>query len=577
MSFEDVAKNIVWNSINSAICVDNAFVEPYAPQGKGGDEKTPRLLYESFRNENCSLNVYKYTTDESWSRIKDFVLLNHDLLILDWELGNDSSFKEALCILREAVEEPSLLFVLIYTQNTDIGNIKLNINSFFDRTYSNETERNDIYNQICEHLDDNTEIDDANVFFRKMANEVKDCIIAPVSKQREMWSELFSTKFQDLYDGEDFGTFRRELIDQSHTHLGGNIKDLLKFITYFCLNSEINVNGDKIDINQIEGVLNSFLMNNTLVSIFSKQTAGASGESVISPELVYTTFAEIIYKRPRNFLTLLALEMKNIYRDNSTLIGQELFDIHDVAFFHHQQSLETKEDFHNFLRNCWQNQLSELSYVENPKLFSVLDEYKTRNDIENEITRYKNEKVDEFRKELIKLNFNYSFITSKRKPNDHIRFGDIFTFTQNGEEDDSVFLLCITPHCDCLNPSNIRNKFYFVKGNKYSMEKGLDKPEEEFYSFLKHNKEYICIKWENKPFTLYIPDGINDISEKILVLYHKTDHFLRYCASQKENYTQRIANNAFSHAVRVGVELANYKLAESSPPTLWHIFEGFNG
>jgi hypothetical protein len=128
-----VANEIIQNAIHSAICVDNAFVEPYSDAVIGGDKETPKKLFESFRKSNCSLDIYRYLDMSKWERDREYVLGNRDLLILDWELTGDPPFRDALKILWEAVKLPSLPFVLIYTQEPNISLIELNIHSVFIR------------------------------------------------------------------------------------------------------------------------------------------------------------------------------------------------------------------------------------------------------------------------------------------------------------------------------------------------------------------------------------------------------------------------------------------------------------
>ena len=104
--FRKTALKIINDSIRSAVCVDDSFVEPYGLKQKGDIEDIPKSLYESFKAENCNLCIYKYVDPESWLKNKEFVLKSRDLLILDWLLIGEPAYKESLNILGEAVRIP---------------------------------------------------------------------------------------------------------------------------------------------------------------------------------------------------------------------------------------------------------------------------------------------------------------------------------------------------------------------------------------------------------------------------------------------------------------------------------------
>ncbi|MCP4147184.1 MAG: hypothetical protein GY757_05485 [bacterium] len=66
MNFDAVARKIVANSIRSAICIDDKFVEPYAQcKGSVKVQEIPRKLKESFRKSNCSLDILHIRTFET--------------------------------------------------------------------------------------------------------------------------------------------------------------------------------------------------------------------------------------------------------------------------------------------------------------------------------------------------------------------------------------------------------------------------------------------------------------------------------------------------------------------------------
>ncbi|CAD6492550.1 MAG: hypothetical protein DIAAKJNI_00322 [Candidatus Argoarchaeum ethanivorans] len=563
-----MANEIIQNAIHSAICVDNAFVEPYSDAVIEDDEETPKKLFESFRKSNCSLDIYRYIDMSKWERDREYILGNRDLLILDWELTGDPPFRDALEILWEAVKLPSLPFVLIYTQEPDISLIELNIHSVFGTPYGDISERKRRYEEFCEKLEDEIEIDDPNRLFESISAECKELILA--RGDRETIKKGIIKHIGEYYGDEYHESLIGKMVKCGKSTLNiSKIDGVLEFVGFYFGNAMVNTTGSPVQVSPIEGDTHSFVIYNTTIIIFVKpKMSSTGGDFVILPDQVYTHFAECIYKCPRNFLSLLYLEMKNLYQEHSGVIGRELYDIDEVAFFHHQKNLDSEDDFYDFLRTLWKDQLSAFDFIQNPKLFSVLQEYKREQGIEMKIKRCKKDNLEILEKGLVKLNYYYSFLQMDRKENDSVRFGDMFLLSKDiGGKEAIGFVLCITPHCDCLHPENINNKFHFVFGSKSSIKNGLDSAEGGFNSFLIYENEPICVNWTGKPFTLYIHEDRNNISS-IQVEYHGSAHgsahYLSYTKTQKENYTQRIANRAFSCASRVGINLAELKIEKTN-------------
>lgn len=563
MCFDEVAKKIVRDSINTAICIDDEFVEPYSSIDNSLDPNFEMVkdLYTSFKKNKCLLDIYKYDGFEDWQSKKDIILKNKDLLILDWELPK---YEDALKILREGIQKYNLPFVLIYTQ-LPIGDIEskivFNLYSYFGKNYTNEQKGN--YDIFCENLEEEIHID-INKFFKKISPECKSYILAVQKKKKDEHKRIMEKVKSLLKDeDEDVKNFKPILLKYAGQILKLDEEDLWEFIGFHFENAEVNPNGNFFKFSRIDLEGHSFIINNSIITIFSKQHgSGIANDLKISPDNVYNSFSKMIYRRPQNFISLLALEMKNLYQQHSNVIGRELFYIDENAFFYHQKNLNDEDYFYDFLRNCWKNQISSFNLIQNPKLFSVLEEYKNINQIDKNIENYKKEKLEHLQKELVKLNYYYSFMNINRKEKDKIRFGDLFIQSkdQNGK-DIQCFILCITPHCDCLHPAeNIKHKFHFVIGSKVTIEEGLFSAEQGFYSFIIYKDEPLCIKWNRKPFTLYINKDENNISLPIKISYNKSKYYLLYIENQKENYTQRIANEAFSFASRVGIELASLRL-----------------
>jgi len=568
MDFNTVAKEIVSDSICSALCIDNAFDEPYAPTDYPEKDsfKIPKELYESFKAQNCILDIYKYIDLKDWEGKRESILKNKDLLILDWELTDgDPPYKDALEILLEAVKTESLPFVYIYTQEIDLDKVILNICAYFSGTTSEDLRQK--YESLCEELEDTTdipEVEDSDKLLSGMKEICKEILIKG-DLSEDIEDEIFGYLQKEL--DTDLGgakRYYRTLCKIGQKHFETETRDdIFKPIGIILNPSHCREEPvSEIDIHPISDEQYAYLIHNTIVKISTKKLSTTEGikSDVVSPEEVYSDLSRTIWKRPRNFLALLGLEMRNLYRGRSSVIGKDLNEIDEIAFFKHQKSFEDtdeQERFYEFLKNIWKEELSSFLLDQSPALFSVLDEYKNKNNIEDGLeTLQKN--PEKFIDDLSKLNYYYSVLRFDWKNPRKIRFGDIFsiTFEKNGDsEEDYSYLLCITSHCDCLRPQKVEDSLNFVGGKKLKLKKGLEIGDSGCVSYIKANEEIVCIEWRKIPFTIHIALNGNDISKPIKCIFSGRDITLDYLATQKENYTQRIANAAFSYASRVGIEL----------------------
>jgi len=87
-SYADLARNIIRDSIVSAIYVDDAIVEPYSVPGENQNAQftLAQNMYASFRKEGKSIDFYKFRKDKNWQDDRHYLFKNRDLLILDWQL-----------------------------------------------------------------------------------------------------------------------------------------------------------------------------------------------------------------------------------------------------------------------------------------------------------------------------------------------------------------------------------------------------------------------------------------------------------------------------------------------------------
>ena len=222
--------------------------------------------------------------------------------------------------------------------------------------------------------------------------------------------------------------------------------------------------------------------------------------------------------------------------------------------------------------------------------------------------------------DLFQLNVFYNAVTVKSLNPDaipNLNFGDIF----KGEGDD--YFLCITALCDCYYPNKIDHNFYFVKGTEFNdLELALRLGDTAFLSFLPnrkavywgdlekpelkkikelilsnseddfkkiksdlalqkglidklvHNQEilnrFLYIPFYVKP-KVYNVENTKLVNNKISI-WDITNKFIKekfdqnlncfdveYITTLRSDYAQRIANHAFGHPARVGVDFVKIK------------------
>ena len=217
--------------------------------------------------------------------------------------------------------------------------------------------------------------------------------------------------------------------------------------------------------------------------------------------------------------------------------------------------------------------------------------------------------------DLFQLNVFYNSVTVKGlTPEDipNLNFGDIFKDSQDN------YYLCITALCDCYYPNKIDHNFYFVRGSEFSdVELALILGDTAFINFLPNKKavywgdlekptlkkiktlahsdsekdidklkkeitlqqtlieklvfnQDILTRFLYKPF--FIKPKVYNIENNKLVdnkirMWDITNKFKQeeydqeinyfdvvYVTTLRNDYAQRIANHAFGHPSRVGVD-----------------------
>jgi hypothetical protein len=545
-SFEEIAKDVIRDSIRSAICIDDTYASAYSTE-EGLNTAEPKKLYESFREiGKCDLDIYQFKDlEKSWN--KEYMLFNKDLMILDWELNQSSipKYSDSIVILSDVIKSNQIPFVVIYTNTEDIHEV--------GKALISE------YNLVNKDFDRDGLIKDLNSKF------------VHLSKDKEVEFDLFLEDLECIQLCYDYINLRGKndeikslLMSKLKTHLSikENIQDkaICSKITsaFKILGLEkndsltnlsilaLNKNHDKLekfDLSRIDSVNLLYKIDSTTVLIYHKKDQ----ENGIEPEGLFEEFSKAIISNPHNYLSLLSLELKDQLREEFSKIGTQFTSIDEIAFFYHMQNFKSDKGFnkkgiYDFILNSWMQDVNAHKLDGTSKVVDLIDEAFARK--ETEIPK-------ELEVSLVGSLVKYSaFISSLqwKTTNRKLRFGDVFRMKESTD-----YFICITPHCDCEeSESKINNNFYFIKGAVTNHEAAIRNAEQGYYSFLNIKNEAVCIDWSCKPFTVYI----NDNNVDLLTFRYKDKLIdLEGIASLKENFAQRLANESFGYGFRVGIGL----------------------
>jgi hypothetical protein len=548
-TFEDIAKDIIAKSVQSVMFVDDELREPFSSEG---DETLSRGIYGSFRAQNSSLDFYKFRDEATWKSDLGYTLENRDMVVLDWELSKKSpEYQPTLQILSDAIKKPNLHFVCIYTatESRSFPEIIYKINCFFTSFTKEELSKN--YNELTAIIEDH------GLSFQEVFDENIQRKLSEMVLYRERAGSLFNEIKKQIET-----KFSIDLFKQIQQYYQNQIKiGVYQTLLHgFCalgmyLNQEITGADLSNDISKdIKNSIahNYLILNHTIVVITNK--------TEVKPSNIFQQFSDAIIRDSGNFLTLMGLEMRYLFKQSSGFIGKDIDSINELAFFHHKERSIPPEAFFDFLRELWKSQTSSFLYDLNnqPRVFEVLDEYKKSKGIDEQLKVFTSD--SKYQQHLGKLNYYYNILKTTRKVNDQIKFGDIFRIYSEDGEETNHYLLCITAHCDCLySKEKIKNMFYFVAGSKGNLTDSLNKGDTGFDAYIINKKNIEVVNWGDKPFTLFIKNTSNNIDNDIAVMIGEEKKILKYHSTLKENYAQRIANHAFVYPLHVGIFFADTK------------------
>jgi hypothetical protein len=545
MTFTQVANTIIKESIISALYIDDKIVEPFEKKTAANSVyfEISKGLFESFRKENKSIDFYKFNPAKSWQNETEYIFKNRDLLVLDWQLEDIKELKQTttLNILQKAIEANKLHFVSIYTETPKgrFEDIFYIIKAHFETEYSSKSQES--YNNLIEALDnEGIETD----FLADLSGKFKE-----LSLNKKPLEALTSINDRVKAEtGKHYGLFRKHLKSFSS-------KETKSWeILGYCSNGEnFNENNEvEYDINYKFINKNFIVINHTIIQLTNKNNP--------KPDKYFNFFTNAVIEVCGNLLTLTSLEIKNLLRVSSGFIGKDADGIDEAALFYHQIQ---KDSFFEFILEIWKSHTLSFVDYNSDKLKTLnapfWNQYRAEKKIDKKITSLQKKKKL-FENELAKLNVYYNSLNLNKPDNSIIKFGDVFVELDAKQNPTKTYWLNVTAHCDCFTPEeNIKNNFYFTRGVVQDIKESLLAGDGGFNSYLKISNDVISVKWNPRPIVLNIPNNkmaANIVETKDGISKERT---FKYIGTLKESYAQRMANNSFAFAMRVGVDFAGIK------------------
>ncbi len=533
-------KDILKASINSAIGIDDEFVEPY-DTGSTEEVRVSTQLYQAFhRDLNCTLSLFRYKDYDDFQSRALPLLKNKDLLLLDWQLRREvpDALEDVVQIIDQAVSQDSpIRLIVIYTS---IENLYPLSRDLFAAYYDGKQDVASTFDRIKEKID-NVLIDsqvglDIDSFEKVVTDNINGYIL---EKNRKSANSAICKCLPNAIKSN---------LKEYSEHL---IKHLIDFELFHFSNQALSINCPSHQVHILdEDVL---LLDNTVVFLVKKRDVEPSQLT----ELLCSKLTKLLNWRSM----LLSLEIKELLSKELTVVGKGLGGIKDSALIHYIKPDDASAAIASII-DCFNAQIGEVLKRLDKSVVTTLWE--------------KDEKEPEpTPEELCKLESVLSFNPHHSGEAHRLQTGDVFMTTglhlsqsdesdesdENDKSDEDEYLMCITQSCDCLRPRKVYFNIAFAIGKRTSLKNGLEKAQNDLLSFV---DDKLVIRWENRFLTVYIPEERLDFTDSINCLITGRDDngkvvdkpsSLHFLGHQKEVYAQRVINAVFSHAMRIGIGL----------------------
>jgi len=575
--YSQKAFDILNSSINSAIFIDEKAKDFFSGTKINEDipeEKLSVNLFNTFKEHGKSLAVHKFEVSNFENpNILDYLFKGRDLILLDWELAEVDGQKHSLELLSRAIKTPYINFCCIYSSSGNFNGIPLFLDTYFSGL------NGDDFSTI------------KNTYSHIEQEEIKN-----------IWTKSKELIDNYLVENEiNIESFPIERIRYKSKEL------ILKYI-YISLTIEKFIIPEHTitDYEVLNAGNDSFIINNTFVLTLKKEVGPDSDYNILLRRI-----SDNIIKNKGSFFQLLGLEMQSVFNSNERFIDETILKSSTEALFQFRNHIGDDKTFGIIIKKLLLEQATlKLRTAKLELLESDFLDSKSK-ELESQVPS---------NEDLFQLNVFYNSVTVDiLDPDDipNLNFGDIF----KGSGDD--YYLCITALCDCYYPNKVNGNYYFVKGTAFiDIELALKLGDTAFLSFLSNGKavywgdiekpklnkikevtlsnsiddnsllnkdieeqnkqieklllnQDILTRFLYKPFyikpVVYNVENNKLIDNKIRIwditnnLIHNTRNHnlnyyeINYVTTLRNDYAQRIANHAFGHPARVGVDFVSKK------------------
>ena len=509
-TYEEAAQIIIKEAIKSAVFIDENAKEPFM-SGDFDESVRSEELYKDFKEKSISLDIYKYN-DATYQNQKEYLFSNRDLVLLDWKLDGDTGEDKSLSILSEIVKmQPHIHFCVIYTSEKPEV-VFDNILSYFSGVTEEE----------CEEL---------KIEYADLEDVIKKNLHRLCELRR--W-HLIKARRKELLTQLKTDPFNKELIDKVNGKGSHPYYEFVKLGIAF--SDELKSKLKESSPSDIDADALTVCIDNTIITVFNKNK--------IQPDQIYKNFSQQLASYDRGVMHLVGLEMRNLQRKGCSFIDSGVLSVTKETLGYHKK--QNPDAFAKFIQDVMAEHLKTKIGEGDLSIISAIPtcDYKDDSDMKGEYA-------------AMNVFYNSQRIKDGSK---QLSFGDVFKY---GDK----YYICITALCDCAHPENRDHYYYFAEGKEIGLEKALAKKEAGYISYLSPN---CCVMWDKKdnngdyshvvPVSYLVPDN-NIVANKLTIKRFKDNIVdkceFEYITTIRQNYTQRIANYAFSHPVRVGIDFVN--------------------
>lgn len=534
---KEKVKAIIRDSIHTALLIDDEYGNPFLDDNRSID--VAKEIHKSFRfSGHCLMDIYPYTTYEKLMEQKDGVFINHDLLILDWEMNNNKipPYQDTLRLIDYVVRNTGIRYVVIYTNTQITEDILYQLIANFCAIQGNDRLKNELEEYVEDIINTNgldIELDDIG---EQVKEYVKGVLTNPSQKIRSASTAIAKTLSASLkINGGELckevnGIFAKYGPDANKVKA-----EFFKAIDLQRSGAKAVAEYERMAFTPVDS--HSMRLNNTIITVINK-----SGQrNGVEANALYDAIVDKLMLLPNHRSLLFSLKLRTALHKELGKIGKSIGVIEEGALLHHAKTYTDENSLANYVSDCVACVVEDLIHRD-----ATQHDYRELfADVEDESN------VDG----IINLNQLLTFTpASEMFPGIYkLAQGDVFKIGKPMAEKYN-YLMCISAACDCARPDEkIAYNYAFALGKFVKPQEVLENVEKYHYAFIGSDK---AIEWCKMFMTINMKNYEHfDINHEISVQQGADIWKMAYLGRMKLMYAQRVATMIFSNAHRIGVDL----------------------